>query len=315
MALDPNSVRQMAKEFGTATGHAGEAEVSLLQRSDRFGGLREVWRLAFDGAGFVLKYDRSGASKLSFAEEFHLCERLYPYFERSDKQRMPRPCYVALNEAWAVWEDVGNRLSETVIAADKNPRAVGQIYRRAGAWLRHLHGFEATKPTKLRPDWMLAEIDAACAAGPAASGADFGKFRRAFEADCAQWDGSRQPRGFSHGDFHAGNVILGDGVLYGIDVSQAGPKCALYDIVDFLKSDWMRASVDVGAGTVSDEARDMFLKGYGASVDRAALAFCLRGRLLIDWLTITSAQAGRSAHVRAREARLSGRAKIAFAAV
>jgi Ser/Thr protein kinase RdoA (MazF antagonist) len=74
----------------------------------------------------------------------------------------------------------------------------------------------------------------------------------------------RDTHATSHGDFHSENMMLGPGMTYGFDFTEARAKMAVYDVVDFLKCDIYRdAPVDqIDEADITKTQRDMFFKGY-----------------------------------------------------
>jgi hypothetical protein len=84
-------------------------------------------------------------------------------------------------------------------------------------------------------------------------------------------------------------MMLGSGITYAFDLTEARMKLAIYDIVDFLKVDIYRD----GTGEMIDRSgiiashREMFFRGYKHSVQPELFDVAMRGRLLIDWASIT----------------------------
>jgi Ser/Thr protein kinase RdoA (MazF antagonist) len=127
--------------------------------------------------------------------------------------------------------------------------------------------------------------------------------------------GTRDTHATSHGDFHGENIMLGPGMTYAFDFTEARAKMAVYDVVDFLKVDVYRdtPAPEIDEAGITKIHREMFFKGYKHPINRHVLNVSLRGRMLLDWVSITQAS-----HTKIREDRilfrnLKPRLDIAFA--
>jgi hypothetical protein len=111
----------------------------------------------------------------------------------------------------------------------------------------------------------------------------------------------RDTHATSHGNFHSENMMLGPGMTYGFDFAEARAKIAVYDVVDFLKCDIYRDTpVDqIDEAGITKTHRDMFFKGYKHKIDKDVLNVSLRGRMLLDWVSIT-----RDSHAKIRTDRI-----------
>jgi thiamine kinase-like enzyme len=120
--------------------------------------------------------------------------------------------------------------------------------------------------------------------------------------------------GFTHGDFHGRNLLLGKGATYGIDFTEATEKLLVYDIVDFLKMDIFRPATPdaLDRSGILRANKEMFLRQYSHPLDIDILDFCIRARLLIDWLSITQSKYDSSSFQRRKFYLLHDRLKQAL---
>ena len=179
----------------------------------------------------------------------------------------------------------GERLKES-----QQVQTTRQVYRRAGLWLTAMHEFKSQKRSPFYGEWMPIEVDARIDDGQMRAPAqDVARMRDilADQIDAVQM--MKDTRFWSHGDFHSENMMLGPGITYAFDLTEARMKLAIYDIVDFLKVDIYRD----GTGEMIDRSgiiashREMFFRGYKHSVQPELFDVAMRGRLLIDWASIT----------------------------
>ena len=118
---------------------------------------------------------------------------------------------------------------------------VAQIYRRAGAWLHDLHGFQPAIEYAFRPRWMTLSIHELLNAVPQEIVAQSQAMADEMAETAQHLKGIVEARVFSHGDPpRLLNLIVGQGEMIGLDFTEASEKLAVYDIVDFLKSDVFR---------------------------------------------------------------------------
>ena len=119
---------------------------------------------------------------------------------------------------------------------------------------------------------------------------------------------------FSHGAFHAQNLMVGRGLMVGLAFTEARLKLAAYDIVDFLKSDIFRDArpEDVDRSGIQKANKEMFFRRYSHPIEMDVLEVCLRGRLLMDWLTLWQPDHTCSLYDEDRRQRLGDRLRLAF---
>ncbi|OUS37571.1 hypothetical protein A9Q94_05735 [Rhodobacterales bacterium 56_14_T64] len=149
---------------------------------------------------------------------------------------------------------------------------------------------------------------------PQAAASEYHPFLDQMLKDSALFANSEDTLVFSHGDFHGDNLILGPGVTYGLDFTEASEKLAVYDIVDFMKADIFRdGPVDeVDRSGILQHNKDMFFRKYRHPINREILDFCIRGRLLIDWIGISKEAHSKSRFQRTKFSRLADRLTLAF---
>ena len=307
-------IRRMIREFTTAYGHAGEVAVEPIYQSNTFGADRQVLKVSVGQDLFALKFDFEAHKTGRLKDEYSRILKLSAHFEDRPGFGIPQPIYLSPKGNFFVLEYVGDRIASKIILKDDDPSTIGQVFRRAGMWLNKLHEFTPQTTTGFWPNWMLEAIDVARARDPHGEDDDITRMRDILGADAVRLQGRQGIKAFCHGDFHANNLILGRGVTYGFDVTEAGEKLSLYDIVDFLKIDALRKSVldDVDKSGVSRQCKKMFLKRYRHPIDSELLDFCIRGRLLIDWASITKERFEKSAFQQEKFLRFKERLDIAF---
>lgn len=312
--VDYLRVNKMVREFTKATGLRGETQFVCIYRSANFKNERQVFKVSVGDRLFALKVDRVGAKTQRLTSEFAVLQDLHLHFAGHDKQTIPEPIYLSTSGEFFVVDFIDHHTATDAIKGTTNARSAGQAYRRAGAWLHALHCYKPLTTKKIYPDWMFNSMDRSIDIGPHAPAEKYQRFIDIFHRDVDEIRERRDACAFCHGDFHAENLILGEGVNYGFDFTETTEKLAIYDIVDFLKVDIFRADVDadVDRSGVARQAKDMFFKLYRHPVDRALLDVCLRGRLLIDWVFITSERHTKSEFQRNKYERLERRLDLAF---
>lgn len=314
--IEFQKIEHQCREFVEAVGLPDEISFEAIFQSTKFGSVRQVFKVTIAGQIFALKYDSHGGETGRLRAEFAIVQRLFEHFKSQEKVAVPEPMYLSPSGEFFVLRYVGDRLATTTISNDANSTKIGQVYRRAGLWLHHLHDCSPKQEVALFPNWMLEAVSEHMTQDPQADPETLNRHLDVFAAEAAQFQGRSGLKVLSHGDFHTSNMILAPGVTYGFDFTETAEKLAEYDIVDFLKSDVLRRDdvTGVDRSGVSRHCKDMFLKGYRHPVDLNVLDFCLRGRLLIDWSGITQARYAKSAFQRNKFHQLEKRLRIAFEA-
>lgn len=314
--IDYIRVNKMVREFVSNVGLQGETNFVCVYRSTHFEHERQVFKVSVGGKLFAMKVDRGGPKSGRLASEFAVLQGLHDHFERHEKQAVPAPVYASKNGEFFVIEFIDNRTATEVIKTVKDVKSAGQVYRRAGGWLHALHQYQGKTRARIYPNWMFEALDVSIRKGPRAPSEKYLPMIAQLRAEADQLGKREDTKAFCHGDFHASNLIMGQGVTYGFDFTEAKEKLALYDIVDFLKVDIYRTGVlaDVDRSGVTRQCKSMFFKLYRHSIDLELLDFCLRGRLLMDWTFITSERHHKSHSQRNKYLKLEERLNIAFAA-
>ncbi len=312
--VDYVRTERMVREFVDHTGLRGETQFVCIYRSANFARERQVFKVGVGDATFAMKVDLEGAKSNRLVDEFALLQKLHRHFTAYEKQKTPEPVYLSKNGDFFVVEYIDSHTASDAIKTTKNPRSVGQAYRRAGGWLHALHEFRPLTQRKIYPNWMFKTLDASLETGPQAPRDTLERWVEAFRKDVAPIEERHDTRAYCHGDFHAGNLILSQGVTYGFDLTEAHEKPALYDIVDFLKVDIFREGLDadVDHSGVTQQAKEMFFKLYRHPIDRELLDICLKGRILMDWAFITPERYTKSEFQRNKYRLLERRLEIAF---
>ena len=314
-SFDYLRAEQMIREFASACKIPGEFEYECIYQSADPGKNRYVLKVTFPGLVYALKIDRTGRETGRLKSEFDILQRLHQHFSAHEKLTTPEPLYLSGDEDFYVMPYHKGRTAADAIRQSKNSNATGQVFRRAGHWLHVLHTFENPQQTRFWPNWMIEAAEAAIANDPQASPAEYGRMLDRQRKQLGALSGTSDLKVFRHGDFHSLNVILGKGVTHAIDFAETSTNLAVYDIADFLVADiyWDDPEHKIDSSGVSRRCREMFFRLYRHPVNTELLDLSIRGRLLIDWLTITARKYETSAYRRDRFERLRQRLHIAFA--
>lgn len=291
--------------------------LTQIYRSRQYPRERWIYRLDLDEAQYALKMDVRADVTGRLRYEYATLKELDAYFKSNPQAKggVVAPRYLSPDGKFLVNEFIDRPTAEHFIHHLESDRAAAQIFRRAGAWLDHLHSFEPREQTQFWPNWMFEEMAALIADGPQADEADYAPMIAQMRRDATRVTGLEDLAGFRHGDFHAGNLIISEGQCHGLDVKKIREKLLVYDIVDFLKADVLRpcAPESVDRSGISSENKAEFFQLYRHRVNRDILDYCLRGRLLIDWLEITPAIYSKRSCERTKFAYLKERLTRAFA--
>ena len=283
--------RRCGRQFMSNLGLEGTFSLKQVYRSRDYPRERWIYRLDLDDAQYALKIDVKADVTDRLRYEYATLKKLDAYFKSNAKAEgsVVAPLYISHDGKFFVSEFMDRPTVEHLIHHLESNRQAAQIFRRAGAWLHHLHSFEAQEHAKFWPNWMLEKIEARIADGPQAEEADYSPMVAQMRRDATRLTGLEDLAGFCHGDFHAGNLIIGKGQCHGLDIRKVTAKLLVYDIVDFLKADIFRPCTPDGLDQsgISVENKAKFFRLYRHKVNMAILDYCLRGRLLIDWLEIS----------------------------
>lgn len=314
--IDRSLVERMIKDFTSATTLEGEVAYTCIFQSTHFGGERLVFKVTIGTQDFAMKVDTTGADSGRLASEFAVLQQMDAHFARFSLFSSPKPLFCSPDGTFFVTNYLRGKTARTAVRSSENPQVLGQVFRRAGGWLHALHLYRPAETARAWPNWMVTSANKARARDPQASEAQYSTLLTKLKTQASEYKGKKGFKAFCHGDFHADNLILDRGITHGFDFTEAKQKLALYDIVDFLKIDACRTGVldDVDRSGVTRHCKSMFFKLYRHPIESELLDFCLRGRLLIDWLSIQREQYERSCAHRNRFERLHERLRIAFAA-
>ncbi len=313
--IDPR-INAMIREFAAARGFVGMPEHRLIYTSADFPETRQVWQVALGPDVYALKLDHEADSDGRLTKEFHELQNLLDHFAQYDKLAVVKPVYLSPGGTFCVTEFLDLQTAGTRLNDSANEQNRRQVFRRAGLWLHAMHEYKPQKRKEWWGNWMVKELDEIVARGDMqADPDDVALMRAILREQIHKVNRTRDIHASSHGDFHSENMMLGPGVIYGFDLTEARAKMAVYDIVDFLKIDIHRDTPVDGLDSAGITAlhRQMFFKGYKHKINQDVLDVSLRGRLLIDWASITKASHSRHEFSRSKFRKLKHRLDIAYA--
>ncbi|KIC37305.1 hypothetical protein RA26_08455 [Leisingera sp. ANG-M7] len=311
---DEALLQSHVEEFQAAAGVAGTFSVNCIHKARDPGRDQMVFALMHEtGRTLVLKKDFQ-AGKSWIEREYRLFEKLQPHFESSGKNRIVTPVYLAADKSFHITEFAEGRTATDILLTPSSPAQVNQVFRRAGAWLHHLHSFSPEEPEKIWMQWVFDELERAAADHAVISQEHYARYTSQLLDQSRSLQGSPCPRVFSHGDFHSDNLILGSGIARGLDLAYAKHKPAIYDVADFLASDITTQAerAEIGPGGVRRASTEFFFKTYRRSFSASILNFHLRARLLLKLAHIRVSEVEENPRARKRFAILLARLEEAF---
>ncbi|WP_170764841.1 aminoglycoside phosphotransferase family protein [Ruegeria lacuscaerulensis] len=273
-----------------------------------------VLRIRTSAQDFALKIDTESPTTGRLQKEFGVLTALSVHFDQHEASRVVRPYYLSPSQTFFVSEFIDRPTAADLIHNSRDDDQIARIYRRAGAWLHDLHRFQPAKEYGFRPRWMTDGIRDLTQSVPNHILSESQPMLAALEKAAHYLKGIPETQVFSHGDFHSQNLIVGQGEMIALDFTEAREKLAVYDIVDFLKSDIFRDahSAEVDRSGILKINKDMFFRRYRHPVHMEILDFCIRGRLLKDWLSLWQLDHDCSAYEEDRRQRLCDRLRLAF---
>ncbi|MEX0349382.1 MAG: phosphotransferase [Paracoccaceae bacterium] len=289
LTLSPNETQLASNyvaEFAAQCLGGVRPTYDCIYRSSNFPQTRLVLRVKAPDCTYALKIDTESPLTARLKAEFGVLQDLWAYFKCSETSQVVRPVYYSPGNAFFVTAFIDRPTAVDLIYNSPDDGKVAQVYRRAGSWLHDLHGFRTATQMPFWPQWMMETIrELAKAARPDTSD-DFQTMMNIMRADAGRLRGKSVLRVFSHGDFHGLNLILEQGAAVGLDFTEVIEKPAIYDIVDFLKADVFRDEhgKEVDRSGILKTNKEMFFRRYRHPIDMEMLDFCIRGRLLQDWL-------------------------------
>ncbi|WP_170575806.1 phosphotransferase [Ruegeria atlantica] len=302
------------EEFSCYVAASGVLPFECMYRSHDFAETRMVLRIKGPEQHFALKIDTASPETGRLQSEFDLLVRLTQAFEKHKASRVVCPCYMSPRGTFFVTEFIDRPTCVDVVHNSTDDDQVAQIYRRAGAWLHDLHSVQPPKEYGFRPRWMTDGIHALLTEVPHHIRNEGQPMAKMLERDVLLLKGIPETQVFSHGDFHGQNLLIGRGEMIGLDFTEAREKLAVYDIVDFLKADIFRDATPnaVDRSGILKHNKDMFFRRYRHPIHMEILDFCLRARLLKDWLSLWHIKHACSTYEEDRRHRLGDRLRIAF---
>lgn len=289
-------------------------KVECVYRSHAFPDSRLVLKITTGIESFALKIDNNSPTTGRLRDEFSLLTDLHQHFENNPSSQVIRPIYLSPSETFFVTEFINRPTAVDLIYNSKNENQVAQIFRRAGSWLNDLHDRHPPASYAFRPKWMTDSIRDLSTTVPYDIAGTSRKMVNVMLAEAARLKGIQDIRVFSHGDFHGQNLIVGQGKTIGLDFTESREKLAVYDIVDFLKADIFRdgAGPDVDRSGILRKNKDMFFRRYRHPINMEILDYCIRGRLLKDWLALWQPNHDCSPFEEDKRQRLGNRLKVVF---
>ena len=289
-ALIDSRVNAMIREFAAHQGFVGMPEHRMIYRAISYPDTRQVWQVALGPDIYALKLDHEADAGSRLAKEFAELQALSSHFAKYDKLGLATPVYLSPSGRFCVTEFLAHKTAGERLQSVDNEQTRRQVFRRAGLWLHAMHEYKPLKKNKFWGNWMVKELDVLLEADQMqAARADVELMRAMLREQIKKVNHINDLHATSHGDFHSENMMLGPGMTYGFDFTEARRKMAVYDIVDFLKCDVHRDTPRDGIDDtgITIAHREMFFKGYKHKINQHVLDVAIRGRLLIDWAGIT----------------------------
>lgn len=314
---DPNSdaINAMVREFAAHMGFDGTPEVSLIFISHLLPDERQVFQIGLGDDRYAMKVDFTSDVSARLAREYEDLQRMSAHFKKYDKLGTATPIYLSESGTFFVMNYLGFRTAGQRLKESQQLQTTRQVYRRAGLWLTAMHEYKEQKRSPFYGEWMPEEVAARMNDGKMqAPFAEVGRMRDMLEEQVAEVQLTKDTRVWSHGDFHSENMMLGPGMTYAFDLTEARMKLAIYDIVDFLKVDIYRQmpGEEIDSSGIIAAHREMFFRGYKHKVKPELFDVAMRGRLLIDWASIEKGPYKKRESQRIRYSRLKDRLDIAF---
>lgn len=312
--VDPR-ITTMVEETCSALGYNGDRHFHMIYRSWDYPDTRQVWKLILGDQVYALKLDFEADAEGRIAKEYRQLQEMGAHFAKYDKLELATPVYLSPQGQFCVTRFLDHKTAGQRLQAVDNAQTRKQVFRRAGQFLHALHEYRPLKRKAYWGNWMPLEVDEIVARGEMqADPADVASLREQLKSQVRTVNKVKDTHAWSHGDFHGENLMLGPGVTYGFDFTEARRKMAVYDIVDFLKVDIYRRTPrdELDNAGITTLHREMFFKGYKHPINHDILDISLRGRLLIDWVSINKADYDRDENRRKTFDRFKYRIDVAF---
>jgi len=303
------------REFAEYMGFTGNPESVCIFTSPVVPKERQVLSVLLGDKHYALKIDSTSAETGRLEKEFTDLTAINKHFDSYEKLGAAKPIYLSPSHTFFAMDYLDHLTAGKRLRHSQNDQTTRQVYRRVGLWLTALHDFKPQKRSKFFGRWMPQEIDHWCELDTMNADPNKVARMRAMLIDqIEEVQHTKDIRVWSHGDFHSENIMLGPGMTYAFDLTEARMKLAIYDIVDFLKVDIHRkaAPEDIDASGLISAHREMFFRGYKHKVKPKLFDVAMRGRLLIDWVAMSQQQCSAKASSQSRFANLENRLNIAF---
>jgi len=316
-ASDPNApeLNAMIREFAAHLNFGGVPQVSRIFRSPVVPDERQVLKVTFGTQTYAMKVDVTSNTTGRLQDEFAGLQKLGAHFATYEKLGTVTPLYLSPGGQFFSMDYLNHQTAGQRLQGRDQDQTARQVYRRTGLWLSAMHDFKPQKKGQFHGRWMMVELNALLEAGQMQADVHLvRKFRDLLSAQVEKTGNTKDIRAWCHGDFHSENIMMGPGMTYAFDLTEARMKMALYDAVDFLKVDVFRPfeAGDVDASGLITAHREMFFKGYKHPIKHDLFEIAMRGRLLIDWAAITRHAYANSEIDRKRFDRIKPRLEIAF---
>lgn len=313
--FDEALIQRHVQEFQLASGMGGSFSVACIHKANDTGREQMVFSLLHEsGKALILKKDFKPGNRW-IEREFRLFERLRPHFAGADDCEIVEPVYLGTDKSFHITGFAKGRTGSDVLRNPQSQAQANQVFRRCGKWLNHLHQYGSAEPENIWMNWIFDEFGKLTAAdGVYAQPEHYATFLEQLRSQSHQFQASPCSRIFSHGDFHSGNLILGRGTVWGLDLAYGKEKPSIYDVVDFLVSDLSNPlpADDIGPGGIRQASVEFFFKTYRHPVSRPLLNFHLRARLLLELARIQDSAEHLKPRVKDRYENIRARLSSAF---
>lgn len=308
-------VKKFILEFVHAKFPGSDYVYACIYKSADFSNERQVFLVEIEDQRFALKLDLTADKTGRLKDEYEILSNLQSHFAPHGRVAIVKPVYFSPSCKFFVTEHVGRKTATEAIRGIVEDNQAAQIYRRAGEWLNVLHSFRRPTYERFWYQWMLEDLNSIISSLDVQALADeYEPLIQKMHEASNKFNSVRDLKVFSNGDFHGANLIIDKGCVYGLDFTEAKEKLAVYDIVDFLKVDVYRDGrpADVDRSGILQHNKHMFFKLYKHPINFDVLDFCIRGRLLIDWLSITRQRYAKSSFQRTKFKKFRERLLMAF---
>ena len=310
-----DAIIAMVAEFADHMEFNDTPEIARIFRSPVLPEERQVIRVVLGEDVYAMKIDFTSDVTARLPREFDDLKRMIEHFSKYEKLGTVTPIYLSKAGTFFAMNYLGFPTAGQRLGESQSLQTTRQVYRRVGLWLSAMHEYTDQKKGKFNGAWMTREIDALVEADNMhAPVREVLRMRDILHKQNQEVFDIRGIRAWGHGDFHSENIMLAPGMTYAFDLTEARMKMAVYDVVDFLKVDVFRQMPGemIDRSGIIAKHREMFFRGYKHHIKPELFDVAMRGRLLIDWASITPSGHNSSEHQKLQYARLKERLDIAF---